>query len=45
MVSITFIRIFGYVVAFALGCIIGRWFGYLDAQPKRDKSGKFISKD
>jgi hypothetical protein len=31
----------GCVFSFALGYTLGKWNGYLDAQPKRDKSGRF----
>lgn len=30
-----------YAVSFAFGYILGKWSGYKDAQPKRDKSGRF----
>ena len=28
-----------------LGYVTGRWHGYVDAQPKRDHSGRFKKKD
>ena len=38
-----------YVVACAatavLGYVTGRWHGYVDAQPKRRKDGRFAKKD
>ena len=37
--------VLGYTAVFAFGYITGRWHGYLDALPKRDKSGRFTSKD
>lgn len=30
-----------YAVSFAFGYVLGKWSGYRDAQPKRDKSGRF----
>lgn len=32
-------------VAGALGYVTGRWHGYVDAQPKRDNTGRFKKKD
>ena len=31
----------GFACSFALGYVLGKWNGFLDAQPKRDKSGRF----
>jgi len=28
-----------------LGYVSGRWHGYVDAQPKRDNTGRFTKKD
>lgn len=28
-----------------LGYVTGRWHGYIDAQPKRDNTGRFKKKD
>lgn len=28
-----------------LGYMTGRWHGYIDAQPKRDNTGRFKKKD
>lgn len=39
------ILVLTHVVIFAAGFAVGKLRGYLDAQPKRDKSGRFISKD
>lgn len=36
------IFIAAWVAAFSLGYMLGRWGGYKDAQPKRDKRGRFI---
>lgn len=32
-------------VVLALGYVTGRWHGYVDAQPKRDNTGRFTKKD
>ncbi len=38
-----------YIVACStvgvLGYVSGRWHGYIDAQPKRDNTGRFKKKD
>jgi hypothetical protein len=34
----------GAIGSFALGVMIGRYTGYRDAQPIRDKRGRFISR-
>jgi hypothetical protein len=31
----------GTLIGLGLGYVIGRWNGYLDAQPKRDNKGRF----
>lgn len=33
--------VLGYLFAFAFGFVIGKWEGFKDAQPKRDKTGRF----
>lgn len=33
---------FTHVIALGIGFAIGKLRGYIDAQPKRDKSGRFI---
>ncbi len=40
-----FAIVVGYFLAFGGGYICGKWRGYLDAQPERDKTGRFKKKD
>lgn len=33
-----------HLMALGMGAAVGRWLGYTDAQPKRDKNGRFLKK-
>lgn len=35
----------GFIASFAFGYALGKWNGFLDAQPKRDERGRFKKED
>jgi hypothetical protein len=39
------IYLVGCMSTAVLGYVTGRWHGYIDAQPKRDNTGRFKKKD